>query len=133
MRSQALPAATARAQGIDGSRQRLGVDVLDLVQFYWHDYSNKNYVPAALHLADLQAKGKINQVGVTNFDVARLSEIVDAGVTVVSNQVQFSLLDPRPDNGMVEYCAQKGIALLPYGTVAGGFLTGAYAGKQPSE
>ncbi len=41
-------------QSIDGSRKRLGVDSLDLVQFYWHDYANKNYVKAAQHLAELQ-------------------------------------------------------------------------------
>lgn len=47
--------------------------------------------------------------GVTNFDVAHLRELVDAGVPVVSNQVQYSLMDRRPENGMVQYCAQQGI------------------------
>lgn len=51
-----------------------------------------------------------------------------AGVKVVSSQVQYSLLDTRPDNGMVEYCQQQGIVLLPYGTVAGGFLSDKYRG-----
>ena len=65
----------------------LGVDKLDLVQFYWHDYGVEKYVGAAQRLAELQGAGLIRHVGVTNFDTPRLSEIVDAGVPVVSNQV----------------------------------------------
>ena len=40
---------------IDVSRKRLGRQSLDLLQFYWHDYSIKNYVDAALRLTDMQA------------------------------------------------------------------------------
>lgn len=120
-------------KSIDGSRSNLGVDSLDCVQFYWHDYSNRNYIDAALHLAELQSKGKIKSIGVTNFDVPRLKEIVDAGVPVVANQIQYSLLDTRPDNGMVQYCLDNGIKILPYGTAAGGFLTDKYLGGSPQD
>jgi aryl-alcohol dehydrogenase-like predicted oxidoreductase len=47
--------------------------------------------------------------------------------------VQYSLLDRRPENGMAEFCAQHDIKLLPYGTVAGGFLTERYLGAKPRE
>ena len=120
-------------RSIDNSRINLGVPSLDCVQFYWHDYSNKNYVDAALHLAELIGKGKIKTLGVTNFDVPRLAEIVNAGVPILVNQIQYSLLDPRPENGMVQYCLDKGISILPYGTVAGGFLSDAYFGKKPGD
>lgn len=39
-----------RAQGIDNSLRALGVDALDLVQFYWHDYGVSRYVGAAQRL-----------------------------------------------------------------------------------
>ena len=42
------------------------------------------------------------------------------------SQVQFSLLDRRPLNGMVQYCQKKGIKLLTYGSVAGGLLSDRY-------
>jgi hypothetical protein len=38
------------AQGIDSSLRSLGVEALDLVQFYWHDYSVPRYVGAAQRL-----------------------------------------------------------------------------------
>lgn len=120
-------------QGIDGSRQRLGMESLDLVQFYWHDYRNKNYVAAAQNLAALQKKGKIKHVGATNFDVQRLQEFVDGGVTIANNQVQYSLLDRRAENGMAEFCAKNNVKLLPYGVLAGGFLSEKYLGLPSSK
>ena len=81
-----LTCASCAAQAIDSSCRSLGVEALDLVQFYWHDYSAPRYVGAAQRLADLQAAGRIRHIGVTNFDVSRLDEIVQGGVRVVSNQ-----------------------------------------------
>lgn len=121
------------SKSINNSCSNLKTDTLDCVQFYWHDYSNKNYVDAALHLAELQSKGKIKAIGVTNFDVPRLAEMIDAGVPVVENQIQYSLLDTRPDNGMTKYCEEKNIRIVPYGTAAGRFLTDAYFGKKPAD
>ena len=48
-------------------------------------------------------------------------------------QVQYSLLDRRPEHGMAEFCATHGIKLLPYGVVAGGLLTDRYLGAKPTE
>lgn len=41
-------------------------------------------------------------------------------------QVQFSLLDRRPLNGMLQYCQERGIKLFTYGSVAGGLLSDKY-------
>lgn len=48
-------------------------------------------------------------------------------------QVQYSLLDRRPENFMIPYCREQGIQLLPYGTVAGGFLSERYLGLPASK
>jgi aryl-alcohol dehydrogenase-like predicted oxidoreductase len=116
---------------IDRSLQRLGVERLDLVQFHWWDYETPGYVEAALTLNRLRHQGKIRHIGVTNFDVTHLAEIVDAGVPVVSNQVQYSLLDQRPAGKMATWCAQHNVSLLCYGTLAGGFLSERYLGEPP--
>jgi aryl-alcohol dehydrogenase-like predicted oxidoreductase len=108
---------------VAASAKRLGLGALDLVQFYWHDYENQNLIGAGLHLAELAAAGKVRALGATNFDTARLAALVDAGVPINVHQTQYSLLDTRPDNGMAAYCLANGISLLPYGTVAGGFLS----------
>jgi aryl-alcohol dehydrogenase-like predicted oxidoreductase len=118
---------------IDRSLRRLRVSCLDLVQFHWWDYDLPGYVEAAMHLKKLQEAGKIRHIGVTNFDVPRLQEILEAGVPVVSNQVQYSVLDHRPERGMVAFCQRHGISLLCYGTVAGGFLSDRYLGAPEPE
>ena len=48
-------------------------------------------------------------------------------------QVQYSLLDRRPENYMIPYCRDQNIKLLPYGTVAGGFLSERYLGVPASK
>jgi aryl-alcohol dehydrogenase-like predicted oxidoreductase len=118
---------------IDRSLQRLGTERLDLVQFHWWDFEIPGYVDAALHLRALKNAGKIKHIGLTNFDVPRLEEILAAGTPVASHQVQYSVLDHRPEPGMVELCRQHGIALLCYGTVAGGFLSDRYVGVMEPE
>jgi aryl-alcohol dehydrogenase-like predicted oxidoreductase len=56
-----------------------------------------------------------------------MSDMVDrGGVRVASNQLQYSLLDRRPENGMAEFCQQHGISLLPYGVLAGGLMSDAF-------
>ncbi|MGA7412069.1 MAG: aldo/keto reductase, partial [Bryobacteraceae bacterium] len=91
-------------------------------------------VETALELQRLQRAGRIARIAVTNFDVARLSEIVAAGVRIATHQLQYSLLDARPELQMVEYCRSQGIALLCYGTVAGGFLSERWLGqREPDE
>ena len=71
-------------RGVDKSRKNLGVDKLDLVQLYWHDYSVANYLDAMRFLSE---NPNVSHVGVTNMDTQRLKEFVDAGTKPVLNQV----------------------------------------------
>lgn len=113
---------------IDRSLKRLGVERLDLVQFAWWDYSVPRYVDVCLQLADLQKAGKIRYIGATNFNVSSLGEMLDAGCPIITNQVQYSVLDSRPAGRMQKLCQQHDISFLCYGSVAGGFLTEKYLG-----
>lgn len=108
---------------IDRSLKRLRVESLDLVQFHWWDFKIPGYVETAQHLADLHKAGKIRYLGVTNFDADHLAELLDAGVPVISNQVQYSLLDSRPEKSLSTLARRRDFKLLCYGTLAGGFLT----------
>ena len=55
-------------------------------------------------------------------------EMVESGVPLASMQVQYSLLDRRPRKAMVAAALKHGVALLCYGTVAGGFLSDRWLG-----
>jgi aryl-alcohol dehydrogenase-like predicted oxidoreductase len=116
---------------IDRSLKRLGVEQLDLVQFAWWDYQFPRYIETALHLQELQEKGKIRHLGATNFDGQRLQEMIDAGVNFLAHQVQYSVLDHRAEEDLIPVQQAHGISTLCYGVIAGGFLSDRYL-NQPS-
>jgi len=116
-------------RAIDISRKRMGVDSLDLLQFHWWDYEDERYLTALGHLADLQREGQIKHLALTNFDTRHLKTIAERGIPIVSNQVQYSMVDRRPAVQMAEFCQQRGITLLTYGTVLGGLLSERYLGR----
>jgi len=107
----------------------MGVECLDLLQFHWWDYSDPSYLDALKHLADMQSEGKIRHLALTNFDTERLRIITEHGIRIVSNQVQYSLVDRRPEAAMAAFCREQNITLLTYGTVLGGLLSEKFLGK----
>ncbi|KAL5763796.1 hypothetical protein ACOSP7_016158 [Xanthoceras sorbifolium] len=110
-------------ESINVSRKRMDVPCLDMLQFHWWDYSNPGYLDALKHLTDLKEEGKIKTVALTNFDSERLRIILEKGIPVVSNQVQHSIVDMRPQQKMAELCQLTGVKLITYGTVMGGLLS----------
>jgi aryl-alcohol dehydrogenase-like predicted oxidoreductase len=120
-------------EAIGVSLSRMGAECLDLLQFHWWDYSDESYLEALDHLADLRDEGKIRHLALTNFDTERLRIIADHGVPIVSNQVQYSLVDRRPEARMAAFCREHGMTLLAYGTLLGGLLSEKYLGRpEPS-
>jgi len=116
------------ANNIAISLRRMDLKSLDLLQFHWWDYNDERYLDALTHLARLREEGKIKHLGLTNFDTEHLKRIGEHGVRVVSNQVQYSLIDRRPQVQMVAYCRNQGVHLLAYGTLCGGLLSDRYLG-----
>ena len=114
---------------IDISRGRMGMDRLDLLQFHWWNYRESAYLEALTHLSDLRDEGKIQELALTNFDTQRMQEIAGQGIRVVSNQVQYSLVDRRPEVAMVGFCQSHEVSLLAYGTLCGGLLSDLYLGR----
>ena len=119
----------AYVQGvIDTSLRRLGLEQLDTVQFHWWDYAADRWLQTAGWLEELRRAGKINRLGGTNFDTAHLTAMRGAGVKMSSMQVQYSLLDRRPEKSFVDVAMREAVAIYCYGTVAGGFLGNRWLG-----
>jgi aryl-alcohol dehydrogenase-like predicted oxidoreductase len=117
------------AENIQVSLRRMGVDTLDLLQFHWWDYGDANYLEALRCLSELRDEGKIRHLALTNFDTEHLRTIVEHGIRIVANQVQYSLIDRRPEVRMSQFCQAHDIQLLTYGTVGGGLLSERYLGQ----
>ena len=114
---------------IDRSLKRLNLERLHLVQFYWWDLSLGDPLASLEVLKMLQKKGKIHHLGCTNWDQVAMQEFTDNGFDLVSSQVQYSLLDQRPEGAFTTWCKAKQIKILCYGVLAGGFFTTQWLGK----
>lgn len=119
-------------ENIQRSLRRMGVISLALLQFHWWDYNNPYYMDAFKYLSDLRDEGIIKHIGITNFDTKRMQIIIDSGLQIVSNQVQYSVIDRRPEVKMIPFCMEHNISLLSYGTLCGGLISERYLGREPS-
>src|SRR6476620_10237727 len=120
-------------ENIDRSLRRMSVSSLDLLQFHWWDYNNPYYMDALRYLSDLSDKGLIKHIGLTNFDTERMQIMTDSDIQIVSNQVQYSIIDRRPEVKMIPFCINNKISLLAYGSICGGLMAERYLGKvEPS-
>lgn len=115
---------------IDRSARRMGVKKIDLVQFHWWDYNDTSYLDALYHLSRLRDEGRIAHLGLTNFDTERMEIMAENGYVPVSNQVQYSIIDQRPEVRMAPFCQKHGTRLLAYGTLLGGFMSEKFLGKR---
>ena len=118
---------------IESSLSRMHVSSLDLLQFHWWDYNNPYYMDALKYLSDLKDTGSIRHLALTNFDTEHLQMIIDSDIQIASNQIQFSIIDRRPEVKMISFCKEHNISLLAYGSICGGLLSERYVGrKEPS-
>jgi aryl-alcohol dehydrogenase-like predicted oxidoreductase len=120
-------------ENIDRSLRRMSVSSLDLLQFHWWDYNNPYYMDALRYLSDLRDEGLIKHIGLTNFDTERMQIMIDSGLRIVSNQVQYSIMDRRPEVKMIPFCLEHNTSLLAYGSICGGLISERYLGTvEPS-
>ncbi|KAE9400219.1 aldo-keto reductase [Gymnopus androsaceus JB14] len=111
---------------------------IELLQFHWYNYSNKDYL---LILAELVRISKmypelVSNIGLCNFDAGHteeaclymISEIGEVGL--VSNQVQYSLVDSRPCIKLAAVCTKYGLKILTYGSLCGGFISQKWLGAE---
>lgn len=116
-------------KAVETALTRMQSEQIDLMQFHAWQYAHPSWVDCLFWLQELKEEGLIKHLGLTNFDTAHLSIVINSGIEVVSNQVCYSLLDQRAAGEMTELCLKHGVKLLAFGTVAGGFLSEKWLGK----
>src|SRR6266536_778439 len=112
------------ARQLRSSLDRLGVSQVEL--HLAHEYDPD--VPLAETLGAFgtaQADGLIGAYGVSNFDAPQLAAALAAGAPrAVQNS--YSLLARQDEPDLLPLCAERGVAYLAFGPLAGGWLTGKY-------
>ncbi|MEM8579463.1 MAG: aldo/keto reductase [Pseudomonadota bacterium] len=115
---------------VEASRTRLGTDVIDLL--YLHRYDPQTDLAESIGaLADLQARGVIRYIGLSNFaawQVMKAQAIAAAhGTRIDVIQPMYSLVKRQAEVELLPMCADQGILPVPYSPLGGGLLTGKYA------
>jgi aryl-alcohol dehydrogenase-like predicted oxidoreductase/enamine deaminase RidA (YjgF/YER057c/UK114 family) len=116
-------------RGVEERLTRLGVERIDLLQFHWWTFSHPAWLDALHEMDRLRQEGLIGALGVTNFDAAHLRVALADGIRLATNQVSFSLLDRRAAGELSALCRERGVRLLAYGTLCGGFLSERWLGR----
>lgn len=113
-------------QALDDSRERLGTDVVDLLQMHYWD--GRTPITAVFDcLEELRTRGRIRWYGVTNY----VPHGVDfAGYPgLVSGSLEFSLVERSHESAAREF-SRAGLSFLAYGSLGQGVLSGKYQGGQ---
>ena len=112
-------------EACERSLRYLQTDYIDLYQIHWpnHDLPLAEAVEALERLKD---QGKVRAIGVCNFGVQDLSEMLSLG-ECVTNQMPFNLVWRGIEDEVLPLCIENGVGILCYSTLAQGVLTGRYA------
>ena len=118
---------------VEESLKRLGTDYIDLYQCHWPDKIGTPIAETMGGLMALKKQGKIREIGVSNFSPAQMDECRAAG-ELASLQPQYSLLHRDiEEDGILDYCRKHNIAILSYGSLGAGALTGKFTEPPKSD
>jgi aryl-alcohol dehydrogenase-like predicted oxidoreductase len=130
-----LAVTSALTSAAEASRDRMGIEVIDLYQIHG-PISLRSHEALAEALAVAHQKGLVKAVGVSNYSVKETRSIDAAlrkrGLRLASNQIEFSLLRTMPEKeGLLACCAELGVVPLAYSPIGQGRLTGKYSAGNP--
>jgi 1-deoxyxylulose-5-phosphate synthase len=124
-------------RALEASLRRLRTDVIDLYQTHFFDA--RTPIDETLRaLEDLQRAGKIRYAGCSNIPAWRLADALSAAERLgaegyVSVQPRYNLLYREIETELLPLCRARGLGVIPYNPLAGGFLSGKHApGGDPS-
>jgi aryl-alcohol dehydrogenase-like predicted oxidoreductase len=107
---------------VENSLRRLQTDVIDLYQIHWPD-PNTPIAEVAEAMAALRGAGKIRAIGVSNFSPAQMDDFRKVA-PLHTAQPPYNLFERAIDRDVLPYCRDHDIAVLAYGSLCRGLLSG---------
>lgn len=120
---------------VQRSLTRLGTDHIDLYQI--HRWDNDTPIEETIRaLDDLVRQGKVNYIGASSMSAWQFAKALFTsdrlGISrFVTMQNQYNLITREEEREMIPLCKDQGVALIPWGPLAGGFLSGSYRRGEP--
>ena len=122
---------------LDQSLKRMHLDYVDL--FYSHRYDPETPVEETLQaLVDIVRSGKALYVGISNWplDATRVAYdyLQKHDVPMLIYQGKLNMLSRGPhDEGILDFCAEKGVGFISFSPLAQGLLTDRYLQKEQAQ
>ncbi len=117
-------------RAVEATLKRLRTDYIDLYQMHKPDPTTP--IEETLRtLDDLVRTGKVRYIGCSNFAAWQLSEAlwtsrVNSLNAFVTVQSEYHMFDRKIEQELVPCCKAHDVGVIPWGPLAGGFLTGKY-------
>ncbi|WP_024735611.1 aldo/keto reductase [Enterocloster asparagiformis] len=126
---------------LEGSLRRLGTDYLDVYMLHWpiNDAGIKHFTAdpeilknpptiedACSQLIRLKEEGLIRSIGVSNFGVKQIAEILACGIEVDVNEMPYNLVSRAIEEKIVPFCLENQISLIGSMALQQGLLAGIY-------
>lgn len=106
-------------EAFNESLDKLGLDFVDLYLIHWPQPMFGEALGAWKALIEIAESGRAKSIGVSNFEIEHLEEIIsETGVVPVVNQVELHPLHQRRE--LVEFCAKHNIAIEAWGPLSQG-------------
>ncbi|MFT8243071.1 aldo/keto reductase [Roseomonas sp. BN140053] len=116
---------------VEASLRRLQTDTIDLYQAHRDDESTPLEDTLGA-FAELIRQGKVRAIGASNYSAARLREALDTSARLglpryESLQPLYNLMErPGFEAELGPLCREEEVGVIPYSSLASGFLTGKY-------
>ncbi|HUB50269.1 MAG TPA: aldo/keto reductase [Acetobacteraceae bacterium] len=125
-------------QAVEASLRRLQTDTIDLYQSHRDDPDTPIEETLSAY-GDLIKQGKVREIGASNHGAARLAEALRISTAqglprYQSLQPLYSLVERKEFEGALEeLCVREKVGVIPYYSLASGFLTGKYRAAADTE
>lgn len=107
---------------VDDSLRRLQTDYIDIYQVHWPDI-NTPFQETSETLNELLKEGKIRAIGVSNYSPDQMAEFKKYA-PLHTDQPPYNLFERQIEDDILPYCKQNEIAVLAYGALCRGMLSG---------
>jgi aryl-alcohol dehydrogenase-like predicted oxidoreductase len=119
---------------VEGSLTRLGVEAIDIYYAHYDD-PDTPMVESIAALSELVDQGKVRSIGLSNFTAERIEEWLriteqEGFHAPVALEPQYSLVERGIEDDILPLARQHDLAVMPYYSLAHGFLTGKYTDDQ---
>lgn len=99
----------------DKALMQLGLDYLDLFLVHWPD-RQKPLAEISYEMSKLKEKGKVKSIGVSNYTINHLQELINQGIKIAVNQVEYHPFLNQQE--LLDFCTRHTIAITAYSPIA---------------